>query len=77
MCKNNLPQKTFVCNTKLLFYYKNTGGIMIVQNCLKILKDLSNVEKQISKVERQAVAEDLDIDYQNLLSSILKDIVDK
>ena len=50
---------------------------MIVQNCLKILKDLSNVEKQISKVERQAVAEDLDIDYQNLLSSILKDIVDK
>lgn len=50
---------------------------MIVQNCLKLLRDLSNVEKQISKVENQAIVEEVEIDYQNLLSSILKDIADK
>jgi hypothetical protein len=77
MCRFNLPQKTFVCNAKLLFYYKNIGGYMIVQNCLKLLRDLSNVEKQISKIEKQAIVEEVEIDYQNLLSSILKDIADK
>lgn len=50
---------------------------MVVQNCLKILNDLTTIEKHISNVEKQAITEDLEVDYKSLLESIVIDIADK
>lgn len=50
---------------------------MIVQNCLKILNDISKIEDRIAILEKQVIVEDLDIDYQSLLNIIAKGITDK
>ena len=72
-----MPPETFVCNTKLLFYIKNIGGGMMVQNCLKLLKDMSSIERDIAKVEKKINEQNLDVDYKLLLSNLVKEITDK
>tara|TARA_Y100000385_G_C12700338_1_gene470263 strand:- start:15 stop:167 length:153 start_codon:yes stop_codon:yes gene_type:complete len=50
---------------------------MTIQNSLKILSDISKIEKNISTVEEQAKSQGLEIDYHSLLNIILKGITDK
>lgn len=72
-----MPPKTYVCNTKLLFYTKNIGGDMMIQNCLKLLRDMTSIERDIAKVEKKIYEQNLDVDYKLLLSNLVKEITDK
>lgn len=50
---------------------------MTVHNCLKLLSDISKIEKHIEIIEEQAKSEGLEIDCHSLLNIIVDGITDK
>lgn len=50
---------------------------MTIQNCKKILNDISKIEDHIAIIEKQAIVEGLEIDTKSLLNIMLKGIADK
>ncbi|MGB0453597.1 MAG: hypothetical protein ACPGJV_07760 [Bacteriovoracaceae bacterium] len=45
---------------------------MVVNQCLEILKEMTKIEKEISKIEKLALKHGIQLDYQDLLSAIIK-----
>lgn len=50
---------------------------MMIQNCLKLLNELSSIENDISIMKNKILELELDVDYENLLNKIVNQIADQ
>lgn len=50
---------------------------MMIQNCLKLLNELSSIENEISIMKNKILEHELDVDYENLLNKIVNQIADQ
>ncbi len=51
---------------------RKTGGYMIVQNCLGLLKDLHLIEEEIAIIKKVIKKHDLQIDEEAILEELIK-----
>lgn len=47
-------------------------GLMIVQNCLNLLKDLHQIEEEIKNVKAVLSEKNIDIDEERLINELIK-----
>lgn len=48
-------------------YYTKQGALMVIRNCLGLLKQLAYLEKEIQKIEKAAIDNCLDVDLRHLI----------